>query len=227
MLHVDRLLIVSISVCNLVFLGHNSTEKYGRGFADGAGKSQKVPGQSQVRAFVVCLFVTFTSLFQILCWLSCNKNVIFRYRVDWQRHQKRIKEREEAEAEKERQAYAQVGQFWIFFEKMLFFVHTAKSGIAAAPLPEKSCCSRWFLTASLFSWIRFEIFFDSLNERILQIDWHDFVVVQTVDFQPNETGKRPHFLLVFLMRDCFHNQNVFTRSYVWKIFLRWILTKWQ
>ena len=22
-----------------------------------------------------------------------------------------------------------------------------------------------------------------------QIDWHDFVVVETVDFQPNESGK--------------------------------------
>ena len=24
-----------------------------------------------------------------------------------------------------------------------------------------------------------------------QIDWHDFVVVETVDFQPNETGNLP------------------------------------
>lgn len=24
-----------------------------------------------------------------------------------------------------------------------------------------------------------------------QIDWHDFVVVETVDFQPNETGNFP------------------------------------
>uniref|UniRef100_A0A914XR38 SURP motif domain-containing protein n=1 Tax=Plectus sambesii TaxID=2011161 RepID=A0A914XR38_9BILA len=53
-----------------------------------------------------------------------------KYRVEWERHQRRIKEREEAEAEKERLAYA-------------------------------------------------------------QIDWHDFVVVQTVDFQPNEISNLP------------------------------------
>ncbi len=48
-----------------------------------------------------------------------------RYRVEWEKHQRKIREREEAEAEKERLAYA-------------------------------------------------------------QIDWHDFVVVQTVDFPPGE-----------------------------------------
>lgn len=57
-----------------------------------------------------------------------------RYRVGWEKHQKAIKDREEAEVEKERLAYN-------------------------------------------------------------QIDWHDFVVVQTVDFQPSETCKR-----FFLMR---------------------------
>lgn len=32
------------------------------------------------------------------------------------------------------------------------------------------------------------------KERVAyaQIDWHDFVVVETVDFQPNEQGKWPH-----------------------------------
>ncbi|VDP10592.1 unnamed protein product [Soboliphyme baturini] len=53
-----------------------------------------------------------------------------RYRVEWGRYQKRLREREEAEAEKERIAYA-------------------------------------------------------------QIDWHDFVVVQTVDFQPHESINLP------------------------------------
>jgi len=53
-----------------------------------------------------------------------------RYRVEWERHQRRIKERHEAELERERVAYAQV-------------------------------------------------------------DWHDFVVVQTVDFQPHETASLP------------------------------------
>lgn len=34
------------------------------------------------------------------------------------------------------------------------------------------------------------------KERVAyaQIDWHDFVVVETVDFQPNEQGKWPQFL---------------------------------
>lgn len=50
-----------------------------------------------------------------------------RYRVGWEKHQKAIKDREDAEVEQERMAYN-------------------------------------------------------------QIDWHDFVVVQTVDFQPTETG---------------------------------------
>ncbi len=53
---------------------------------------------------------------------------ICRYRVSWQRHQKKMRERQEAALEKERLAYA-------------------------------------------------------------AIDWHDFVVVQTVDFQPNETSE--------------------------------------
>lgn len=48
-----------------------------------------------------------------------------KYRVEWVKHQMKIREREEAEVEKERVAYA-------------------------------------------------------------SIDWHDFVVVQTVDFQPHE-----------------------------------------
>uniref|UniRef100_A0A8R1DE60 Ubiquitin-like domain-containing protein n=1 Tax=Caenorhabditis japonica TaxID=281687 RepID=A0A8R1DE60_CAEJA len=52
------------------------------------------------------------------------------YRVSWEKHQKSLKDREEAEAEKERLAYA-------------------------------------------------------------QIDWHDFVVVQTVDFQPGDSSKLP------------------------------------
>lgn len=52
------------------------------------------------------------------------------YRVSWEKHQKGLKDREEAEAEKERQAYA-------------------------------------------------------------SIDWHDFVVVQTVDFQPGDTSQLP------------------------------------
>jgi splicing factor 3A subunit 1 len=50
-----------------------------------------------------------------------------KYRVAWERHQRRLREREQAELERERQAYA-------------------------------------------------------------SIDWHDFVVVQTVDFPPNETS---------------------------------------
>uniref|UniRef100_A0A915IFD6 Splicing factor 3A subunit 1 n=1 Tax=Romanomermis culicivorax TaxID=13658 RepID=A0A915IFD6_ROMCU len=53
-----------------------------------------------------------------------------KYRVEWEKHQRRIRERQEAEVEKERMAYA-------------------------------------------------------------QIDWHDFVVVQTVDFQPHETVNLP------------------------------------
>ncbi|EGT52787.1 CBN-PRP-21 protein [Caenorhabditis brenneri] len=52
------------------------------------------------------------------------------YRVSWEKHQKGLKDREEAEAEKERMAYA-------------------------------------------------------------QIDWHDFVVVQTVDFQPGDSSQLP------------------------------------
>lgn len=28
-----------------------------------------------------------------------------------------------------------------------------------------------------------------LTVAYAQIDWHDFVVVETVDFQPNESGK--------------------------------------
>ncbi|CAI2347311.1 unnamed protein product [Caenorhabditis sp. 36 PRJEB53466] len=52
------------------------------------------------------------------------------YRVSWEKHQKNLKDKEEAEAEKERLAYA-------------------------------------------------------------QIDWHDFVVVQTVDFQPGDSSKLP------------------------------------
>lgn len=50
------------------------------------------------------------------------------YRVGWEKHQRAVKDREDAEVEQERLAYS-------------------------------------------------------------QIDWHDFVVVQTVDFQPSETCK--------------------------------------
>lgn len=53
-----------------------------------------------------------------------------KYRVEWERFQRRLREREEAEQEKERVAYA-------------------------------------------------------------SIDWHDFVVVQTVDFQPHEQVNLP------------------------------------
>lgn len=53
-----------------------------------------------------------------------------KYRVEWERYQRRLKEKEDAEAEHERMAYA-------------------------------------------------------------MIDWHDFVVVQTVDFQPHETLNLP------------------------------------
>ncbi|CAD6190228.1 unnamed protein product [Caenorhabditis auriculariae] len=53
-----------------------------------------------------------------------------KYRVAWEKHQKGLRDKEEAEAEKERQAYA-------------------------------------------------------------QIDWHDFVVVQTVDFQPGDSSNLP------------------------------------
>ncbi|CAB3405567.1 unnamed protein product [Caenorhabditis bovis] len=53
-----------------------------------------------------------------------------QYRVAWEKHQKNLKDKEEAELEKERMAYA-------------------------------------------------------------QIDWHDFVVVQTVDFQPGDSAKLP------------------------------------
>lgn len=57
-------------------------------------------------------------------------NDMVKYRVEWERYQRRIKEKEEAEVERERVAYA-------------------------------------------------------------QIDWHDFVVVQTVDFQQHEMGNLP------------------------------------
>lgn len=41
------------------------------------------------------------------------------------------------------------------------------------------------------------------KERVAyaQIDWHDFVVVETVDFQPNEQGNVTSARFVFV-RDC-------------------------
>lgn len=37
------------------------------------------------------------------------------------------------------------------------------------------------------------------KERVAyaQIDWHDFVVVETVDFQPNEQGNMTTIIIVF------------------------------
>lgn len=32
-----------------------------------------------------------------------------------------------------------------------------------------------------------------------QIDWHDFVVVETVDFQPNESGKCCEWASIFTL----------------------------
>lgn len=61
---------------------------------------------------------------------NAHKKVLadVQYRVGWEKFQRAIKDREDAEVEQERMAYS-------------------------------------------------------------QIDWHDFVVVQTVDFQPSETCK--------------------------------------
>ncbi|EFO84458.1 CRE-PRP-21 protein [Caenorhabditis remanei] len=69
---------------------------------------------------------------QLLDDASNKKRLLedINYRVSWEKHQKGLKDREEAEAEKERMAYA-------------------------------------------------------------QIDWHDFVVVQTVDFQPGDSSQLP------------------------------------
>lgn len=57
------------------------------------------------------------------------------YRVGWEKHQRAVKDREDAEVEQERLAYS-------------------------------------------------------------SIDWHDFVVVQTVDFQPSETRKKFFFKFI-------------------------------
>jgi len=39
------------------------------------------------------------------------------------------------------------------------------------------------------------------KERVAyaQIDWHDFVVVETVDFQPNEQGRWKQYCLIHVI----------------------------
>lgn len=101
-----------------------------------------------------------------------------KYRVEWQRHQDREKRKEEEAIERERGRPFLSSHTHIYIYKVL----------------NQLTLTCWKFNFCYLDSIHGKHNFNHLMTLIstvayAQIDWHDFVVVETVDFQPNESGK--------------------------------------